>query len=60
MNDLIEKQAVLDLLESLCNKTCVIKDSLRDEYCKTCEIASVFDAIEDLPTVDMYPLPEEE
>lgn len=60
MSDLIEKQAVLDLLESLCVKTCVIKDTPRDEYCKTCELASVFDAVEDLPTVDMYPLPEEE
>ena len=56
MDDLIFKQDVRDALEKICTEECPHKKQGVPEVCKSCILAGAFDAIEDLPLIDPYPV----
>lgn len=49
MNDLIKREAVINMLDEICKKECVYGKQPRHLMCSGCHLESAFYAIEQLP-----------
>ena len=56
MADLIDRQATIDALDSLCDRMCPYSKKQRAAMCGACALGSAFDVIEELPSADMTEL----
>lgn len=52
MDDLISRQAVIDVLDGICNRECEYSKKQRAYMCGSCHLGSAFDAIEELPSAE--------
>lgn len=51
MQELIDRNAVINALEKLCERVCEYNNFHRSIMCLSCPLGGAFDALENLPTV---------